>query len=538
MHKLIPANKKTILFLLPFIIITTIFQSCKKKRSPMAEKLFKHTRNKAFNDVTPEGFSVVFDSLLTKERHKIRHFDVISSYYKANNNQPFFILHHLFNHDMALADSCFLNAGEHGLNDALFQAAEIKSRIDNFGNKKTLKSLNQAYLDMAKLELTFASALIDYSNDLQYGIINPKTVFQRYYISTKEPDSASMSGIFHIKNMRSYLDSIQPKDPQYKALQAAYIHGYHGKVKGFSKKEIHRILQVNMERLRWKNKPSATKYVVVNIPDYTLHVIDSGKTVIEMKVCVGQGRNMDNANTLASYGDSSNIDKPNERETPLLNSLIYGVEVNPVWNIPRSIANKEIIVQAAKDRFYLANNNIDVYEDGKKIDDPEDIDWSGITKQNLPYKFKQEPGTDNSLGLIKFMFDNKSDVYLHDTPAKWVFSQKMRAVSHGCVRLGNPRGLALTLFGPGKKYQTIADDMGDDAPDPTFIYMPKKVPLYITYNTCWADADGKLQFRKDVYGLDIVLYDHLQKLLHPKTVDIQRRTANNEKKLQAGGKRV
>ncbi|MGZ3922032.1 MAG: L,D-transpeptidase family protein, partial [Bacteroidia bacterium] len=194
---------------------------------------------------------------------------------------------------------------------------------------------------------------------------------------------------------------------------------------------------------------------------------------------------------------------------------IYGVEVNPVWNIPRSIANKEIIVQAAKDKFYLENNNIDVYKDDELVDNPEDIDWTNITKENLPYDFKQKPGSSNSLGLIKFIFNNKSNVYLHDTPVKSAFYRKMRAISHGCIRLGDPKGLAQNLFGDGDKFKTISDDMEQDNPDPTTIYLPKKTAVYITYVTCWADEDGKLQFRNDVYGLDIVLYDHLQKILQP-----------------------
>ncbi|HWZ02915.1 MAG TPA: L,D-transpeptidase family protein, partial [Mucilaginibacter sp.] len=159
------------------------------------------------------------------------------------------------------------------------------------------------------------------------------------------------------------------------------------------------------------------------------------------------------------------------------------------------------------------NNNIDVYKDDKLVENPEDIDWTNITKQNLPYHFKQEPGSSNSLGLIKFLFDNNSSIYLHDTPVKWVFSQKMRAVSHGCIRLGDPKGLAQNLFGDGDRFKTISDDMGQDNPDPTTIYLPKKTPVYITYVTCWADENGKLQFRNDVYGLDIVLYERLQKIL-------------------------
>jgi len=478
----------------------------------MANLLFKKTHNKIFRDVTPEGFSLVFKKVFANKKSSLKHADFIFNYYENTNYKPVFIIDHLFNGDLATATGYFMHADEHGLNSSMFQADEIRNSIIRLTNNKNIKTLDEAYRDMAELEIMMANAMINYSNDLQYGAINPKNIYQRYFVATKRPDSTSMLNVFNIVEMRNYLDSIQPKDPQYIALQNALKTGF--TARGISQEETKRILIVNLERLRWRNKPYENKYVIVNIPDFGLNVIDSGHSVLKMKVCVGEGRNMDNANTLLAYDDTCKEDKPFEHETPLLNSLIHSVEVNPVWNIPKSIANKEIIVEAAKDRFYLANKGINVYKDDKLVDNPENIDWSKITKENLPYEFKQRPGEDNSLGKIKFLFNNKSSVYLHDTPVKWAFSKKMRAVSHGCVRLGDPQALALSLFGAGDTYDTIAADMGEDNPDPTTIWLQKKVPVYITYVTCWADENNTLQFRKDVYGLDIVLYDHLLRLLH------------------------
>ena len=511
-----PVKKNNVvffLFILPALILT--LQSCKKKRSEMANVLYKKTHNKVFKDATPEGFSVVFKKVFDDERSKLSHADIIYDHYKRNDYKPVFVMDHLFNGDLATADDYYMHANEHGLNAEMFQADELKGLIAGLTNKNSIKTLDDAYYQMARVEITAANSLINYTNDLQYGVVNPKYIYQRYFLATKLPDSISMGQVFHIGNMRNYLDSIQPKSPEYTALQNALKIGF--TAKGISQEETKRILIVNLERLRWRNKPLEQKYVIVNIPDFGLNVIDSGKSVLKMKVCVGQGRNMDNANTLVAYNDTCKEDKPNEHETPLLNSLIHSVDVNPVWNIPKSIANKEIIVHAAEDRFYLANNSIDVYENDKLVPNPEDIDWTKITKENLPYEFKQEPGDENSLGKIKFLFNNKSSVYLHDTPVKSAFLRNMRAVSHGCVRLGDPQALALSLFGDGEKYKTIVTDMGEDNPDPTTIYLPKKVPVYITYSTCWADENNNLQFRKDVYGLDIVLYDHLLKYLHTET---------------------
>lgn len=504
------SSKKNISLLLLLIFFTvTTFESCKKKRSEMADDLFKNTHNKVFKEVLPEDLAVVFKKELTKRAPELSNAKLLLAYYEENGHDPELVMEHLFNDDLSTATDYFAKANEHGLNPKMFQVDAIRALISKFHDKKAIKNVDEAYHDMAELEILAANSLIKYSNYLQYGVINPKNIYARYYTVTKRPDSASMTRIFRTGDMKNYLDSIQPKDPQYLALQKALASNI--QAPGLSAEETKRVLLVNLERLRWRNKPTENKYVIVNIPDYFLNVVEGGASVLKMKVCVGEGRNKTNSNTLLAYNDTARVDKPFTKETPQLNSLIHSVQVNPVWNIPQSIANKEIIVEAANDRYYLANKGIDVYKDDKLVDDPEDIDWSTVTKENSPYEFKQKPGDDNSLGKIKFLFNNKSSVYLHDTPAKSAFNLKARDVSHGCVRLGDPRGLALNLFGPGDKYDTITEDMDQDNPEPTTIYLPKRTPVYITYVTCWADETNTLQFRQDVYGLDIVLYDNLLK---------------------------
>jgi murein L,D-transpeptidase YcbB/YkuD len=166
---------------------------------------------------------------------------------------------------------------------------------------------------------------------------------------------------------------------------------------------------------------------------------------------------------------------------------------------------------AARDPYYLDNEGIDVYEGGKKIEDPETIDWASAPADT--YSFKQRPGDGNALGKIKFLFNNSSSVYLHDTPAKLAFNRDMRAISHGCVRVEKPQELALALFGSGEKYDRIVREMESNNTESTDIGLPNKVPVYLTYITCWADESGTLQFRNDVYGLDIVLYAHMNKMI-------------------------
>ena len=319
----------------------------------MGKTLFLKTKNKVFKNVTPEGFAEVFQKVLADEKSKLNYPHVISAYYEQNGYDPMLIMDHLFNGDLAQAATHFQKANEHGLDPAIFKGNEIADLINKFHNKKEIKTLDQAYHIMAELELLSANSLIAYSNDLQYGVVDPTKIYKRYFIETKQPDSVSMDHIFHVADIKTYLDSIQPKSLQYQVLQKAITSGY--TAPGKSQEETRRILAVNLERLRWKNKPTATKYVMVNIAAFQLDVMEGEKSVLNMKVCVGKGRNAENAKTLMNYTDTDKVDNPDQHSTPQLSSLIHSVDVNPIWNIPQSIASKEIIKEAAKDRFYLEN---------------------------------------------------------------------------------------------------------------------------------------------------------------------------------------
>jgi len=494
-----------------FFSFITIIQSCKKKRSEMASLLYKKTHNAVFKDVNPDEFAAYFKRELRRERDSMTNPDWISAHYAGNDYEPDFVLNQLWDGGLDAMIAKFRKSDEHGLDPKLFKPDQIAALMDKFYNKTTIKTPHDAYKYISQLEILAANSLIDYSNDLQYGIINPRKIYSRYFIKTKRPDSASANHVFAVENIPAYLDSIQPKDPQYLSLQKAYLEDY--QAPKMSKEETKRVLLVNMERLRWKNKPNYNEYVYVNIPDFHLDVIDSGKSILGMKVCVGEGRNKKYLNSLENYNDTCKVDNPNSHETPLLSSVIHSVQVNPIWNIPKSIATKEIIKEAADDPYYLANKNINVYVNGKQIKDPETIDWSNVTKENNEYEFKQQPGADNSLGKIKFLFENGSSIYLHDTPAKDAFKYYMRAVSHGCVRLEKPLDLAHTLFKDTVKYNRIVKDMDEDDSTSQDIALRPRIPVYINYVTCWSDPNGQLQFRGDVYGLDIVLYEHLKKYL-------------------------
>ena len=512
MNKLKKARTLSTPLLLLFIAaITFTISSCKKKvRSDISKVLFAETRNKAFKNLDADTFAVVMKRNLEAKRNSLTNPKFITAFYEAKDYEPVLILQHLPKGVLNAVPEYLSKSSEHGLDPKIFNAAAIAELTAKFYDKKAIKTKEEAYQDLADLEMMLANSLINYNNALQFGILSPRKIYANYYTETKRTDSNVMTHVFEVKDLKSFLDSIQPKDPQYVSLQKALQGG--AVAAGMTKDETSRILKANLERLRWKNKPVQDKYVLVNIADFRLDVMEKGKSVLNMKVCVGEGRNKGQNTELKEYDEEGlSKDRPFSRETPQLNSMIHSVQVNPVWNIPESIATNEIAKYAAADRYYLANKNIDVYKDGKMIEDPETIDFSAPDAGKI-YSFKQRPGDDNSLGKIKFLFKNDLSVYLHDTPAKAAFNQSMRAVSHGCVRVEKPLDLAHALFGDGTKYETIKKEMSSEVPEAKDIYLKPQVPVYLSYFTAWADENGTIQFRKDVYGLDIVLDSYLQRL--------------------------
>jgi len=407
--------------------------------------------------------------------------DQIDSFYKSHNYEPVLVPRFMREHQLQTLEDYLMNANLHGIAPEVFSVSRLKDLLASSSDKKTRTKEREVYWNIMELELLVADVMIKYSTAMQFGLVDPARVYANYSTPTLRPDSTSIMQVFEVRDIKAYLDSIQPRKSDYIALQKAL------KVETENAQgndTVYRVLVVNLERLRWKNKPAAQKYVVVNIPEFTLNVIDSGKSVLRMKVCVGEPI-------------------PN-KETPQLASMIYSVQVNPVWNIPESIASNEIIKYAKRNRYYFANNDINVYKNGKQVYDPESIDWK--TEETGAYSFKQQPGEQNPLGRIKFLFNNESSVYLHDTPVQSPFKQDVRAVSHGCVRVEQPLNLAYALFGKGDKFDQIKKAMAKGYPRAKYIGVPVKVPVWINYSTAGVDEKGKVRVFKDIYGLDDVLY--------------------------------
>ncbi len=237
------------------------------------------------------------------------------------------------------------------------------------------------------------------------------------------------------------------------------------------------------------------RYIYVNIADNDLKLVEKDKTVHTARAVVG---------------------KPFHK-TPVFSAVMTYIEINPYWNVPHSIAVRDLLPKIkANPGFLLANDYLLLARSGDNSSaiDYASLDWSKITRQNFPFFLRQKPGSNNALGSMAFMFPNSHNVFIHDTPSKTLFNVEDRYFSNGCVRVQFPMKLALLLFagkdgGPWdeRRIKSIIETK-----QPTRLDLKNPIAVNITYLTAWADSDGTIQFRKDLYKRDETMKRALQQL--------------------------
>jgi murein L,D-transpeptidase YcbB/YkuD len=219
-------------------------------------------------------------------------------------------------------------------------------------------------------------------------------------------------------------------------------------------------IAANLERHRWMPRALGTRYIYVNVPAFHLTAYDKGEPALEMKVIVGE-----------EYED---------RATPVFSDSMETVVFRPYWNVTPDIQAKEIEPKLASDPGYLAENDMEYWNDGGAR------------------RIRQRPGPKNSLGLVKFLFPNDFNIYLHDTPARELFDKDVRAFSHGCIRVEKPNELAQWVLGwDATRVEQGMQEGGDNRT----VKLPKKIPVYIVYGTAYL-RDGQLHFGNDLYHRD------------------------------------
>jgi len=234
-------------------------------------------------------------------------------------------------------------------------------------------------------------------------------------------------------------------------------------------------LVANMERLRWLPRDLGSRYVFVNQAAFRLQVIDNGQEVWTTKVVVG---------------------KP-DTQTAAFHDQMETIVFNPSWGVPQSIITKEMLPELRKDASYLDRQGFRVKDKTGKVVKSSEINWFAYGDKP-PFDIEQPPSGDNALGDIKFLFPNAHSIYMHDTPMKQLFAKSMRAFSHGCVRVENPREFASVLLGRSREEIDAEIDGGISHSVP----VTGDIKVHITYFTAWPDKDGRIVHYNDVYNRD------------------------------------
>lgn len=577
---------KYILSCILLLTITIFIVSCHEKRSTKLSesskkevKLSKFAKN--YPDFDPQDLKEVLRSRLQKD-------SILQNLYTNNTFTPIWVHDTLDIQGLRELSAILENSREHGLPINYFPIDYITSLVDSIDSGIYSHDINILYEKMADLELVSTSSAIKYITGMNYGFTDPKTLYKRDYdIYTARPDSIFFVGLYanlqknpikpilnslpndltynkileEYKNLESKKDislntiiasktyKIGDKSPniseiarrliltgEYKpdTIETDSLHQTLDKnllaaINTFRRKnsypeedEVGQItidalnrpleyyqakLRANMERYRWKRtKSKHDKHIEVNVAPAMLFASQRDSLPLITRVCVGSVAN----------------------KTPLLESDISYLNLNPIWNVPTSIAQKEVAVLQKKDPTYIKRNNMKLYKGGKEVD-VESINWKDVNPSKFSYTIRQNSGERNALGLVKFMFNNAFSVYLHDTPSKAAFSRKNRAVSHGCVRVQKPFDLAFFCI------STTSDDVYKDRlyysinkspisnegkklakenklkklPD---ILNPKeKISLFIDYYTAYMypDDSSTLYYADDVYGYDSVILNAL-----------------------------
>ena len=248
-----------------------------------------------------------------------------------------------------------------------------------------------------------------------------------------------------------------------------------------------RAVLVALERERWLNRDRGERHILVNLADFHARIIDDGHETFRTRSVVGK-----------------NV---SDRRSPEFSDVMEHMVINPSWFVPRSIATKEYLPQLQQNPNAVRHLVItDV--NGRRVD-REAVDFTRYSTRSFPFDMRQPPGRSNALGLVKFMFPNKYNIYLHDTPQKHLFAREVRAYSHGCIRLADPFDFAYALLAaqeddPEGYFQGILRTGSE-----TKVELDQPVPVHLIYRTAQTDERGHIEYRRDVYGRDAKIWDAL-----------------------------
>jgi murein L,D-transpeptidase YcbB/YkuD len=429
----------------------------------------------------------------TSERAAVRSAEqraALTAFYAARANEPVW-------------------AGAQGLNPAAQRIAAEIGRADEWGLDASDFALPAALstdapaTDLIEAELKLAVAILTYARHARGGRMNPSDL--SLSIDRTPPliePKRVLDEITASAEPDAYLRKLHPQHPEFERLRQLYLAlraapapapepaaaeepaGKGGKSKAKAKSAkaaepatppVRRVL-LNMEQWRWMPESLGDMYVWVNIPEFTLRVVRNGEVIHTERVITG---------------------KP-ENQTPIFSDEMETVVFHPSWGVPNSIKVKELLPGLLRGHDTLTRNGLRAEYRGQPVD-PESVDWAEVDIRNL--HVYQPPGAANALGVVKFVFPNRHDVYMHDTPTKNLFNAEMRAFSHGCMRVRNPMRLAeiVMAHSDGWNADRVAQQV-KRGPQNNNVELKTHIPVHITYFTVSVDDAGKPQYFRDIYG--------------------------------------
>ncbi|WP_442915792.1 L,D-transpeptidase family protein [Loktanella sp. M215] len=244
---------------------------------------------------------------------------------------------------------------------------------------------------------------------------------------------------------------------------------------------------VAMERERWMNRPRGQRHIWVNLTDFTAAIVDNDRVTFSTRSVIG-----------ATESD---------RQSPEFSDVMEYMVINPSWYVPRSIVVNEYLPQLQSNSG--AVSHLDVTDRSGNVIPRGSVNASKYTAKTFPYSMRQGPSERNALGLVKFLFPNKYNIYLHDTPSKNLFSRESRAFSHGCIRLNDPFDFAYALLARQESDPKAVFQARLNSGSESRITLKEPVPVHIVYRTAFTNVTGQLQFRRDIYGRDAAIWNAL-----------------------------
>ena len=474
----------------------------------------------------------------------------VAAFYRANAYQPIWTgasAEDLARRKALLA--ALSKVADHGL--PAVDLDDLKSRMANVTSVR----------ELGALEVELSTLLVDYAQGVNTGILTPSRIDQGIVRKIDRKDGADLLSTFAVSSPAEYLKALPPSNAEYGRLMREKLrleetiqHGGWGKTisakklkpgqsgdavislrnrlvrMGYLNRSASRsydasiqkavqqfqadhgladdgvagagtIAEINvspekrlasvlvaMERERWTNFERGARHVWVNLTDFTAKIVDNGAVTFQTRSVIGK-----------------NV---SDQRSPEFSDVMEHMVINPTWNVPRSIATKEYLPMLKNNPN--AVSHLKLIDSRGRVVKREGMDFTEFTARSFPFAIKQPPSARNALGLVKFMFPNKHNIYLHDTPSKSLFAREVRAFSHGCIRLSDPFDFAYALLAKQSSNPKATFHKALDTRRETQIDLEQHVPVHIVYRTAVAPAKGRVNYRRDIYGRDAKVWAALQ----------------------------